>query len=605
MATLDGRMNATEAAIADINGKLDVFAVSLDTLLEILCGCLIMIMQAGFALSVGSVNVTNVYAILLNNVMVVCKSAESCISIMATLETLDGRMNATEAAIADINGKLDVFAVSLNTLLEILCGCLIMTMQGGFALLEVGSVKVSNVFAILLNNVMDVCVGTVGYFFFGYAVAFGPTTGGYMGTNHFALTNLESDDALTYVFFQYSFAATATAIVSGAMVGRTSYHGYLIYSFVITGFVYPTVVHWAWSDYGWLNSDLYGLTFQDFSGSGVVHACGGTAALMGAMVLGRRKLAKEVEDHAIPESAPALVTLGFFILMVGFLAFNGSTQGAISSRGDSGAIARTVMNTGLACASGGLATILFERLVHKKINDYYVLCIVVNGCLAGTVAVCASANVVTNYGALLIGASGAVIHCLWSISLHKFTPIEDPIDTTAVHLAPGMWGIFICPFMDKEKGIFYCGYDGQSAAWHQLGVNIGGLVAIMAYTGLITFSIFKILDKAKLLRSTQEKFEHAEAVRIHEELLAQQSHHGFFKAIMVHHEPEPAPKKSASSEISKMELFFQHSDSESDQQQSGGSTEDVHDGQQPSGSIIKASASDQQPSVGSTDFIFH
>ncbi|XP_035671743.1 putative ammonium transporter sll1017 [Branchiostoma floridae] len=517
---------------------------------------------------------------------------------MATLETLDGRMNATEAAIADIYGKLDVYAVSLDTLLEILCGCLIMTMQAGFALLEVGSVKVANVYAILLNNVMDVCVGTAGYFFFGYAVAFGPTTGGYMGTAHFALTDLESDDALTWVFFQYSFAATATAIVSGAMVGRTSYHGYLIYSFVITGFVYPTVVHWTWSGNGWLNSDLYGLAFQDFAGSGVVHACGGTAALMGAMVLGRRKLAKDVEDHAISESAPALVTLGFFILMVGFFAFNGSSQGAMSSVGDSGAVARAVMNTGLACASGGLATILFERLVHKKINDYYVLCIVVNGCLGGTVAVCASANVVTNYGALIIGSSGAIIHCLWSISLHKFTPIEDPVDATAVHLAPGVWGVILCPFMDKEKGIFYCGYDGQSAAWHQLGVNIAGLVAIIAYTALITFCIFKILDKVKLLRSTQEKFEHAEAVRIHEELLAQQSHHGFFKDVfLVHHEPEP--KKSVSSEISKMELFFQHSDSESDKQ-SGGSNED----DQQSG--VRPSASDQQPSVvSSTDFIFH
>ncbi|XP_035671742.1 putative ammonium transporter sll1017 [Branchiostoma floridae] len=518
---------------------------------------------------------------------------------MATLETLDGRMNATEAAIADINGKLDVFAVSLDTLLLILCGCLIMTMQAGFALLEVGSVKVANVHAILLNNVMDVCVGTAGYFFFGYAVAFGPTTGGYMGTLHFALTDLESDDALTWVFFQYSFAATATAIVSGAMVGRASYHGYLIYSFVITGFVYPTVVHWTWSGYGWLNSDLYGLAYQDFAGSGVVHACGGTAALMGAIVLGRRKLAKDVEEHAISESSPALVTLGFFILMVGFFAFNGSSQGAMSSAGDSGAVARAVMNTGLACASGGLATILFERLVHKKINDYYVLCIVVNGCLGGTVAVCASANVVTTYGALIIGTSGALIHCLWSISLHKFTSIEDPVDATAVHLAPGVWGVILCPFMDKEKGIFYCGYDGQSAAWHQLGVNIAGLVAIIAYTALITFCIFTILDKAKLLRSHQEKLEHAEAVRIHEEELKLQTHHGFFHDAFHHHHHEaeqPEPKKSVTSEISKLDLFFQHSDSEN----SVGSTED---GQQQSG--VRASASDQQPSVGSTDFIFH
>ncbi|XP_019640009.1 PREDICTED: uncharacterized protein LOC109481834 isoform X3 [Branchiostoma belcheri] len=484
---------------------------------------------------------------------------------MATLETLDGRVNATEAAIADMGATLKVYATGLDTLLDILCGCLILTMQAGFALLEVGSVKVANVHAILLNNVMDVCVGTVGYFLFGYAVAFGPTTNGYMGTFHFALSYLQSDYDLTWVFFQYSFAATACAIVSGAMVGRTSYHGYLIYSFLITGFVYPTVVHWAWSGEGWLNSDMYGLSFQDFAGSGVVHVSGGTAALMGALVLGRRKVAKDVEEHAISESSPALVTLGFFILMVGFLAFNGSSQGAISHPGDAGAMARSVVNTSLACASGGLATILFERLVHKKINDYYVLCIVVNGCLGGTVAVCASANVINTYGALFIGSTGAIIHCLWSISLHKYTSIEDPVDATAVHLAPGIWGVFLVPFLDRKTGIFYCGSAGQYDAWRQLGVNVAGIVAIIAYSAMTTFVIFTILDKAKLLRSHQEKLDHAEALRIHEEELRQQQAHGYFHDVVHDYGPDmkSEPTKSvssvfadASAEPSETELVF-------------------------------------------------
>ncbi|XP_066272320.1 putative ammonium transporter sll1017 [Branchiostoma lanceolatum] len=464
-----------------------------------------------------------------------------------------GRLNATEAAIDQINFTLEVYGRSMDTLLLILCACLIMTMQAGFALLEVGSVKVANTYAILLNNVLDVCVGTLGYFLFGYAVSYGPTTSGFMGTDYWALRHLPNDDALTWVFFQYSFAATATAIVSGAMVGRTSYHAYMIYSFIITGFVYPTVVHWIWSGNGWLNSDLYGLAFQDFGGSGVVHTTGGTAALMGALVLGRRKLTKEVAEHAVPESSPALVTLGFFILMVGFFAFNGSSEAHISRPGDPEAVARAVINTALACASGGVATLLFERVVHKKINDFYVLCIVANGCLAGTVSICAAVNVATTYSTLFIGSSGAIIHCLWSISLHKFTPIEDPVDATAVHLAPGIWGVIICPFVDKNKGIFYCGYAGQYAAWRQLGVHVGGLVCIIGYTAVTTFIIFTIFDKLKLLRSHQEKFEHAEALRIHEEELAKQSHHGFFHDVFHHHEHHehhdaaPARKKSVSS----------------------------------------------------------
>ncbi|XP_066282215.1 putative ammonium transporter sll1017 [Branchiostoma lanceolatum] len=413
------------------------------------------------------------------------------------LAALDSRVTTLET----------VHPLSLDTLLLILSGCLIMTMQAGFAMLEIGSIKVRNVNHILLNNVMDVCVGSAAYFFCGYAVSFGPTSSQFLGGDHYALRNFESDDALTWVFFQYSFAATATAIVSGAMVGRTHLIAYMSYAFVITGLIYPTVVHWAWSGEGWLNCET-GYAYQDFAGSGVVHLCGGTAALMGAIVLGRRKIVKE-DEESIPPSAPALVTLGFFILLVGFFAFNGSSQGAMSSDGDSGAVARAVMNTGLSCSAGGIVSILVVRYVMKEEDSYSTLCLTVNGCLGGTVSICASANVSTTYGALLIGATGALACLGWSDGLKRWTPVQDPVDATAVHAASGLWGLICVCFMDKDNGIFYT--SDQPTAWYHLGENMLGAVAIVAYTVATTGILFKGLDLIGILRSEEEVEEHHQA----------------------------------------------------------------------------------------------
>ncbi|XP_019617086.1 PREDICTED: uncharacterized protein LOC109464521 [Branchiostoma belcheri] len=434
----------------------------------------------------------------------------------------------TSVALAALESRVTtletVHPTSLDTLLLILSGCLIMTMQAGFAMLEIGSIKVRNVNHILLNNVMDVCIGSAAYFFWGYAVSFGPTSSGFLGGDHYALRHFESDDALTWVFFQYSFAATATAIVSGAMVGRTHLLAYMCYSFVITGLIYPTVVHWAWSGEGWLNSET-GYAYQDFAGSGVVHLCGGTAALIGAIVLGRRKIVKE-DEESIPPSAPALVTLGFFILLVGFFAFNGSSQGAMSSDGDAGAVARAVMNTGLSCSAGGIVSILVVRYVKKEEDSYATLCLTVNGCLGGTVSICASANVCTTYGALLIGATGAVACLAWSDGLKRWTPVQDPVDATAVHAASGLWGVICVCFMDKDNGIFYT--SDQPSAWYHLGENLLGAVAIVAYTVATTAVLSKIklsfyypsgLDLVGILRSKEEIDEHHQAeVEVAEEM---------------------------------------------------------------------------------------
>ncbi|KAI8520310.1 hypothetical protein Bbelb_000640 [Branchiostoma belcheri] len=425
----------------------------------------------------------------------------------------------TSVALAALESRVTtletVHPTSLDTLLLILSGCLIMTMQAGFAMLEIGSIKVRNVNHILLNNVMDVCIGSAAYFFWGYAVSFGPTSSGFLGGDHYALRHFESDDALTWVFFQYSFAATATAIVSGAMVGRTHLLAYMCYSFVITGLIYPTVVHWAWSGEGWLNSET-GYAYQDFAGSGVVHLCGGTAALIGAIVLGRRKIVKE-DEESIPPSAPALVTLGFFILLVGFFAFNGSSQGAMSSDGDAGAVARAVMNTGLSCSAGGIVSILVVRYVKKEEDSYATLCLTVNGCLGGTVSICASANVCTTYGALLIGATGAVACLAWSDGLKRWTPVQDPVDATAVHAASGLWGVICVCFMDKDNGIFYT--SDQPTAWYHLGENLLGAVAIVAYTVATTAVLFKGLDLVGILRSKEEIDEHHQAeVEVAEEM---------------------------------------------------------------------------------------
>ncbi|CAN0059051.1 unnamed protein product [Ectocarpus fasciculatus] len=216
-------------------------------------------------------------------------------------------------------------------------------------MLEVGSVSIKNTKNILIKNIGDSAMGAIGWWLFGNGLAFGRDSGGFVGVSGFALkgedlygTGSGNFDALAYAnwIFQWTFAASATTIVSGAMAERATFGAYVLHSFLLTSFIYPVVAHWAWSDGGWASarlSDEDGLLFGcgaiDFAGSGVVHMTGGMAALVGIFILGPRagRFNEDGTSNTMPQQSAVLQTLGTFMLWWGWLGFNAGSVFSFSA----------------------------------------------------------------------------------------------------------------------------------------------------------------------------------------------------------------------------------------------------------------------------------
>ncbi|XP_027047249.1 putative ammonium transporter 1 isoform X2 [Pocillopora verrucosa] len=379
-------------------------------------------------------------------------------------------------------------------------------MQTGFAFLEAGSVRSKNTTNILIKNFLDVFIGAVAYWLFGYAFAFGVESNGFIGHKFFALADLPADK-YSHWFFHFVFAATAATIVSGAMAERTEFKAYLLYSVFLTGFVYPIVTHWAWDENGWLykgveyTKDNVTMTvaYQDFAGSGVVHVLGGTVALVGAAIVGPR-LGRFVNGvpvllagHTVPKAA-----LGGFILFFGFLAFNGGSQAAIASPGDADAVALSIVNTVLGGASGALTAMIIKRLGFA--DKYWSLLFTINGGLTGMVALCAGCNAVHPYAAFIIGIIAGMAYVGWSTLMIRLK-IDDPLDAVAVHLGGGFWGVLSVPIFNKDSGIFY---DGSGHSFRLFGWNLLGVLVIMAWSAALSLILFVVLRVTKQLRVSAE-----------------------------------------------------------------------------------------------------
>ena len=209
---------------------------------------------------------------------------------------------------------------------------LVFFMQAGFAMLCAGSVRSKNVMNILLKNVMDACVGAVAFYIFGFGVAYGVPDAGeagnsFIGSGNWALSETHFSN-WQFFLFQWAFSAAAATIVSGSVAERTHFGAYLAYSFLLTAFVYPTVAHWVWDEYGWLSAfnaePLYQTGMIDFAGSGVVHMVGGFSGLMGAIIVGPRTYRFDASGRpvAMPGHNASLVVIGTFILWFGWYGFN-------------------------------------------------------------------------------------------------------------------------------------------------------------------------------------------------------------------------------------------------------------------------------------------
>ncbi len=310
-----------------------------------------------------------------------------------------------EPTVLTNKAAIDLVQTHANYLWTLVAAALVFFMQAGFAMVEAGFTRAKNSINIMMKNLMDFSIGSIAFWAIGFGLMFGATSTGWFGTTGFFLSDFTPDGdpwVLAFWMFQVVFAATAATIVSGAMAERTKFTGYILYSIVVSGLIYPVFGSWAWGSLfngsGWLE----GFGFIDFAGSTVVHSVGGWAALAGAIVLGPR-LGKYTKDgkikpimgHNIP-----LAALGVFILWLGWFGFNpGSTTTADTS------IAMIFVNTNLAAAAGAVLAMIVSWAKFGKPEVGMSL----NGALAGLVGITAGCANVSPSSAIIIGAVAGVI----------------------------------------------------------------------------------------------------------------------------------------------------------------------------------------------------
>lgn len=372
---------------------------------------------------------------------------------------------------------------NLNYIWTIIAACLVFFMQAGFALVETGFTRAKNAVNIIMKNVMDVSAGGLAFFLVGFGIMFGTSAGGWIGTDGFLLMEIGDysvEWSYTFFFFQAVFAATAATIVSGAVAERTAFNAYLIFSIVITAFIYPVFGSWAWGSLfngsGWLE----GLGFIDFAGSTVVHSVGGWAALAGAIVVGPRVgkyidgKPQLIKGHSLP-----LAALGVFILWLGWFGFNaGST-----TTGDT-SVALIALNTFLAAGAGATAAMFITWITGGKPDGAVTL----NGVLAGLVGITAGCANLTPGFAILAGAIAGVIVHYSMILLDK--KVDDAVGAVSVHGVCGAWGTL-------AAGLFN---TGDMFNMSIIGVQLIGIVAAFLWTFPVSYIIFKAIDMVLPLR---------------------------------------------------------------------------------------------------------
>ena len=380
-------------------------------------------------------------------------------------------------------------AFIFNTLLFLIGGFLVFWMAAGFAMLEAGLVRSKNVTTQLTKNIALFSIAAIMYWLVGYNLMY-PGDGwwmqGMLGPI-FATADIGGDPALetgyatgSDFFFQLMFCATTASIVSGTLAERIKLWPFLIFTVILTGFIYPIEASWQWGG-GFLSE----MGFSDFAGSTLVHAAGGFAALAGALILGPRLgKYKDGRVNPMPGSNLALATLGTFILWLGWFGFNGGSQLALGTEADANAVAVIFANTNMAAAAGAVAALILTQIMYKKVD----LTMVLNGALAGLVSITAGPLDPTLFGALWIGAVGGVIVVLAVPFLDKLK-IDDVVGAIPVHLIAGFWGTLAVPFYT----------EGTSFVTQIIGFAIIG-----AFVFVVSTVVWLILKATMGIRVSEE-----------------------------------------------------------------------------------------------------
>ena len=386
-----------------------------------------------------------------------------------------------------------VFAI--NTVWVALCAALIFFMEAGFALLEAGFVRAKNAMSIIAKVIIDVTFGGIAFFGVGFGIAYGVSNGWF--ALDFGIMDRDLGLGLTvsnqlFWFIQLGFAIAAISIVSGALAERMKLWAYAVMVVFFCGIMYPLVANWVWNPNGWLA--VRG--FNDFAGSAAVHAMGGFSALAAAIVLGPRigKYSKEGNSNTIPGHNLPLASVGAFILWFGWFGFNpGSTLGAVGNWELIGAV---VVNTFLASAAGGIATMFYTYFSYGKID----ITMVINGILAGLVSITAGCNVVGPISAIFIGLIAGILVDLAVLFFDKIK-VDDPVGAVAVHGVNGLFGTVAVGFFAAEGGLLFGG--GVALLITQLI----GVVTIGLFSFSITFILMKVLKSTIGIRISSEEEE--------------------------------------------------------------------------------------------------
>jgi len=375
---------------------------------------------------------------------------------------------------------------SVNTIWVLVATALVFFMQAGFAMVETGFTRAKNAGNIIMKNLMDFALGTPIFWLFGFGIMFAGSSGligGFdpMVKGDYSSILPEGVPLMAFLIFQTVFCATAATIVSGAMAERTKFSAYCIYSMVISGIIYPVSGHWIWGG-GWLAD----LGFHDFAGSTAVHMVGGVCALIGAKLLGPRigKYDKKGKSKAIPGHSLTLGALGVFILWFCWFGFNGGST--VSATGDDTIVSmgHIFVTTNMAAAVASITVMMITWIRYKKPDVSMTL----NGSLAGLVAITAGTDVVSPFGAAMIGLLAGFIVVFGIEFIDKKLKIDDPVGAVGVHGLCGAFGTLFVGLFALDGGLFYGG--GIDMFVTQL-IGVAAVVAWVTIAITITFFIIK------------------------------------------------------------------------------------------------------------------
>ena len=395
-------------------------------------------------------------------------------------------LNMGSAGAAETTVSAEVGFI-FNTFLFLVCGFLVMFMAAGFAMLESGMVTSKSVSVICAKNIGLYSIAGIMFWLVGYNLAYGIPEGGYIGkllpwSDGSKLETGYADGSDWY--FQMVFCATTVSIVSGTLAERIKLWPFFLFAAILTGIIYPIQMGWQWGG-GWLAAK----GFSDFAGSTLVHSTGGAAALAGAILLGPRlgRFNKKGEPAPVKPFAASsipLVTLGVFVLWLGWFGFNGGSQLAMGSFTDAVAVSKIFINTNLAACGGVLAAAVLTRLMVGKTDVLQML----NGAIGGLVAITAEPLMPTPIVAILIGAVGGMI-VVWGTKLLFAMQIDDVVGAIPAHLFAGIWGTLAVPMTNPAANF---------------GTQLLGIISINVFVFIVAYIIWAIMKNTVGIRLSKE-----------------------------------------------------------------------------------------------------